>query len=137
MSAVIEKISGWLDSHEEEGERCGENACVEGTWASTEVVIDFKMNAKQSRVYYAHDYVMTEDGPAESTPDEFKNRIYTGTWQEKLLNLSDDLDNEDSAAIQAVIEASKGILTSVDDIKALRVFIDEERPRLSNMHDFI
>lgn len=132
MSAVIEKIYGVVDSHDEDGDCSGE-----GAWARTDVVVAFKMNGRQSRVYYAHDYVMTEYGPAESTPEEFKNRIYTGTWQEKMLNLSDDLDNEDPAAIQAVIEASEGVLTSVNDIKALRVFIDEERPRLSNMHDFM
>ena len=78
MSTVIEKIYGVVDSHDEDGDCSGE-----GAWARTDVVVAFKMNGRQSNVYYVHEYIMTEDGPAESTPDEFENRTYEDTWQEK------------------------------------------------------
>jgi len=135
MSAVIERTYGVVSSHDENGERSGE-----GTGARTDIIVGFEMNGKESAVSYTLEYIMTESGPADSSPHKFEvaqDEDGDGGWQEKMLSLSDNLDNEDPATLQAIIEESEGVLTSVDDIKSLLEFIEDERPSLWDMQSYM
>lgn len=132
MSTEIEKIDSLWDCHDEDGDRS-----EDGANARTDIIVMFKMNGKEGKIAYTIEYVMTEDGPDESTPEQFEVNQDMEGWLYDMWNLADNIDDEDPATLQAIIDASEGVLTSVDDIKALIEFIDEERPWLSDMGDFM